>query len=279
MPQQLRYVSPRFASLLLATAVFMAACVQDTPPHSDPAMAEAERPALRTKADSVAMVLYDSLGGPAAWASVPYLRFNFGIDRGGEHQVFNRHLWNRTTGDYRLEWTQGEDSSYVALFNINTQDGNVYLNGTPVDSTRRDELLARAYRSFINDTYWLLAPVKVFDSGVTRTYVADSSDARHDVIRLTFQDVGLTPGDTYWLFVDKNTGRLARWTMVLQGDTDVPPRGNTWEAYERHEVPGGSVQVATRKPGRTGDVAIVTDEVEMPSDVPAELFTDPNPRL
>lgn len=279
MPQHLRRLTPQIAALLFASAALMSACVQDSPPTSDPATAEAKRPALRTKADSVAMVLYDSLGGPAAWESVPYLRFNFGIDRGGTHQVFNRHLWNRTTGDYRLEWSQGDDSSYVALFNVNTQDGNVYLNGTPVDSTRNSELLARAYRSFINDTYWLLAPTKVFDPGVTRAYVPDSSDARYDVIQLTFQNVGLTPGDTYWMFVDKNTGRLARWAMVLQGNTDAPPRSNTWEDYERHEVPGGSIQVATRKPNQTGDVAIVTDAVEMPSEVPPEMFTNPNPRL
>lgn len=248
------------------------------------------QPALETRADSVAMQLYDAHGGPAAWASMPHLRFDFGAERGGETRVFARHLWNRQTGDYRLEWGPSPDSQYVALFNVNAfgaaasesapAAGEVYLNGTAVDSSAHATRMRQAHQRFVNDSYWLLAPVKVFDPGVNRSYVADSSDAQHDVIKLTFGDVGLTPGDAYWLYVNKETGRLDRWAFHLQGmPDDAPARAYDWTGYRSFDVPNGTVQLAAQKPSVGGDGALVFPTLDVPSTVPAAMFSDPEPQL
>lgn len=264
-----------FSAALFLSALLAAGCAGESAPEVS-ATADAEVPSLETRADSVAMQLYEALGGPEAWQSLPYLRFTFAVGQEGERQPVAHHLWNRQTGDYRLEWEEGSDSSYVALFNTDTQEGQVYLNGESVDSSENDELLEQAYRRFINDTYWFLAPVKVFDEGVRRAYVADSSDAETDVIRLTFEDVGLTPGDRYWLYVDEETGMLDRWAFHLQGmPEDASPRFSRWTGYETLSAPAGSVRVATRKEAVGGDGAIYTDNVEAPTDVPEALFTDP----
>jgi len=235
-------------------------------------------PPLETRADSVAMHAFEYWGGPAAWASVHYLRFEFAFEpAGGERRPGRKHFWNRWTGDYRLEWAGGEDSTYVVLFNVNTREGTAYLNEAAVDSNMQADMMAQAYEAFINDTYWLLMPTKLLDAGVHRSYEADSSDTAADVIRLTFANVGLTPGDTYWVTVDKATGQVMHWTYVLQGRTDRPPENWDWTGYKRIDTPSGMLHVATRKQGARG--ALLTDYVEMPATAPEGIFSNPQPRL
>ncbi|NBB74951.1 MAG: hypothetical protein GVY35_14955 [Bacteroidetes bacterium] len=275
---------------LLLSAVLCVALLVLAGCGAEQASSPVAQPALETRADSVAMQLYDAHGGPAAWASVPYLRFDFGVARNGETQVFAKHLWNRQTGDYRLEWGPSPDSQYVALFNVNAfgeaasesapQAGDVYLNGTAVDSSAHATRMRQAHQRYVNDAYWLLAPVKVFDPGVNRSYVADSSDAQHDVIKLTFGEVGLTPGDTYWLYVDKETGRLDRWAFHLQGmPDDAPARAYDWTDYQSFDVPEGTVHLAARKPSVSGGGGLVFPTLDVPSDVPATMFSSPEPQL
>jgi hypothetical protein len=213
------------------------------------------------------------------------LRFDFAVERGGQSGPPRRHLWNRETGAYRLEWTGGEDSTYVALLDMSAASGNlapgtVYLNGSELtgaqDSTRR----AQAYRAFINDTYWLLAPLKVFDPGVNRSYVADSSTADHDVLHLSFGEVGLTPGDEYWMYVDAETGRLDRWAFHLQSMPDeAPPAQFAWTGADTLQAPGGSVVLATEKPSSGGPVTIYTRNLSLPASAPDDAFTRPDPML
>jgi hypothetical protein len=233
--------------------------------------------------DTVAERLMDAHGA-AAFQQAPYLRFTFAVERDGNAGAPIRHLWNRRTGDYRVEWTQN-DSLLVALINVNdvsggTPAGTVYHEGAAVEGARGARLRAHAYRRYINDTYWLLAPLKVMDPGVNRSYVADSSDAAHHVLHLTFGDVGLTPGDEYWLYVDRDTGRLDRWAFHLESMPDeAPPSVFNWTAYEALETPGGTVHLATRHAAAGGPVAILTDDIALPASPPDGAFSDPLPML
>lgn len=274
------------AVLLLCTAVL--GCEPEPP--DDPTTAD--RPTLETRADSVAMSLYDALGGPEAWATVPYLRFNFAVGQDGDPNVVARHLWDKQGGDYRLEWDAGEDTTYVALFDVDAfgEDGRgaddfeaagqVYQNGEAVEDDANAEYMEQAHQRYVNDTYWLLAPVKTFDPGVNREYVADSSDAETEVITLTFGEVGLTPDDQYWLYVDQETERLVQWAFHLQDmDEDDPPSFFEWTGYESFDVPGGTVHLSTQKPAVGNGTTIYTDALDVPESVPDDLFDDPEPRL
>jgi len=243
---------------------------------AEASVVDVPRPTLATYADTVALRAYEFVGGPDAWAAVPYLGFHFGVEVDGEARPAMRHLWNRRTGAYRVEMPHGPDTTYVALFDINTHEGQTYLNGAPLDSTADAEMMEQAYRRFINDMYWLLAPFKLFDPGVTRTYVPDSSGADTDVLHLAFENVGLTPGDQYWLFIHKETGRLDEWAYRLQSGREGRFR---WTVYEEHATPAGTLRLATRKPAIGGNATIVTDHITMPAEPPAGIFTDPQPRL
>lgn len=288
--QPFRFCALAFLLLLVGTA----GCAgedganEDSAGAPEDAPASAARvPAVETRADSVAMRLYDALGGPEVWQQLPYLRFNFAVDRGqgAPPQVVARHLWDRSSGAYRLEWSpRGDTARYVALFNAaeaaDSLSGEVYRSGAAVGAALRDTLLQEAYTRYINDTYWLLAPVKLFDPGVNLAYAADSSTAETDVLRVSFGGVGLTPGDRYWFYVDKETGRLRRWAFVLEGsEPGSAPRAFDWTEYREMDTPAGRAVVATRKASAAGPAAILTDAVAMPAEVADSLFQTPQPVL
>ena len=252
----------------------------ETPVVEEPSRSEVVPPVLETYADTLAMRVYEASGGPESWQSVSYLRFNFTVARGTERQRTIRHFWDRRTGNYRVEQRGPQAKPYVALFNVNNREGRAYWAGDTLDAKANIEQLEDGYRRYINDTYWLLAPFKLFDPGVNRAYAPDSSDEATEALHLTFGDVGLTPGDQYWLFVDKQTGRLVRWTYVLEGDgPETPPRSFVWDEYKEYITPTGPIYFATRKRRVGAPFAIYTDAIETPTLVPDDMFTSPKALL
>ena len=279
---------PSRFSLVAVVAVFgllVGGCASDESPQSEAKVpAPTDTLTLDSKADSVAFRLMEAHGADA-WASASYLRFNFAVETPKGTRVVGRHLWDRTTGDYRVEWQSGPDSNYVALVNVRnvtdkTPGGTVYLNGTELTGAAAAKARRQAYGRYINDTYWLLAPLKVFDSGVNRSYRPDSSTAEHEVLHLTFGDVGLTPDDEYWLHVSTETGQLDRWAFHLQSmGEDTPPQHFRWTEYTTLQAPEGTVTLATRKEAVGADQAILTNELALPSSPPDGAFTNPDPML
>lgn len=268
---------------LVALVGGLLGCTSDSESSADES-APTDTLTLETKADSVAARLLRTHGAEAL-ASAPYLRFNFAIDSPEGTQVVARHFWDRSSGDYRVEWDGGEDSSYVAIVNVQNveddlPDGDAFLNGTKMEGSAAEDARSEAYGRFINDAYWLLAPLKTFDPGVNRSYEADSSTAQHDVLHLTFGEVGLTPGDEYWLYVSTDTGRLDQWAFHLQGmDGEDPPQYFDWTNYTTLDAPNGSVELSTRKEAVGGETAILTNQLALPSDAPEGVFSNPEPIL
>lgn len=246
---------------LIVSLVLLVGC-------SDPA----PRPDLITEADSLAMSIIDGHGGWDAWAALPLLRFDWIVERDSVEVVRMRHLWDREGDRVRVEWPVGEDSMAVAILRLgeSTPDapvGVAWINGMP--STPADSLLHDGYARFINDSYWLVAPFKTLDPGVNRGLAPDSTDR---VLALSFDGVGMTPGDRYWLAPGPD-GALARWTYLLEGDTTMTTW--TWTEPASVEGPAGPVRFLTRKANAAGS-AIVTVPKD---DIPADAWTSPTPVL
>lgn len=241
----------------------------------------ADIPTLSSRADSLAYQVYEALGGAEAWSSLKYLRFTFAVESGGNRRPVAHHLWNRHTGDYRVEWSSdGGDTTFVVLFNVNSREGSVYANGQELSAERSSEMLDQAYRRYINDTYWMLAPAKLLDDGVNRTYLPDSSSTETAVLHLSFGDVGLTPGDEYWHYIDRQNHRVKQWAYHLQSYAEDRPASRfRWMNYREFEAPDGPIWIATRKEALDGSRAILTDQIETPAKVPKDMFTNPKPQL
>ena len=259
-------------NFIAGLAFLLISCAESPDISPEPAA-----PPLFSAADSLAFLITEFAGGPAAWEAMPILRFDWVAERDSEEVFRARHLWDRESDAYRVEYSIGEDSLIVAVFsvddfNMDTPTGKAYLNGVPVDSTEMAERLADAYERFINDSYWLLAPLKLFDPGVHRNMAHDSSDAESEVLRVTFENVGLTPGDRYWLRAD-STGKLLSWSFLLE---DGGENHYVWTDYEYVPTPAGSLHVATRK--QTDGRAILT-QVLPSNSLDGDIFLDPRPRL
>lgn len=265
--------------VLLTVALLFAACVPSEPEGPPEALspASAPRPTLETAADSLAWRLVEAAGGLDAWQALHRLRFDFAVVRDTAEAFHARHLWDRSTGRYRVEYPVGEDSTLVALFNVQrfdseAPDGAAYLNGMPLDSIATRTRLAEAYERFVNDTYWLLAPLKLFDPGVRRALAPDSAATGTHVLSLSFDRVGLTPGDRYWLTTDA-TGRLTRWSFVLESGE----RGSyAWTDGVSLPTPQGPLRLSTSK--RAGDWTIRTP-VFSSEGLPEDVFERAAPVL
>lgn len=180
-------------------------------------------------AEEVALELAQAMGGRDRWRALRYLRFDWVVERDGEEASRVRHLWDKHTGRYRVEWRSREGQAVQVLFDVDSRRGRAWVDGAAAaDST----LLERAYGRFVNDTYWLLMPWKLEDPGVRLEHAgtAEVDGKTYDILHLSFDRVGLTPGDHYWAYVDRSTHRMDRWAYFLERDEGEPSleRATVW---------------------------------------------------
>jgi hypothetical protein len=198
------------------------------------------------RADRIGREMIEAMGGTAAWNRARFFRFDFVVIREGKKVAAFSHWWDRYDGRYRVEGVDPDGGRWQAFFNVNTREGEYLVNGGRTEGEVRTKGLEKAYGRFINDTYWLLAPWKIFDPGVHRKYIGpvQSADGRDcDEFELSFGDVGLTPKDLYWLDIDRQTHLLDQWKYVLNG-ADEPPTLVSWVDWGRY----GPIQLSARKP-------------------------------
>lgn len=218
-------------------------------------------------ADTVARRAIDMLAGPA-WEDARYLAFTFNVEREGTIVASWPQRWDRFTGDYRVSGKTREGDAIDVIMNVNTKEGKAWKNGQPVADPK--DLLSLGYRRFINDTYWLLMGFKSFDPGVTREYAGEKTDAAgrvYDVVRLSFANVGLTPGDVYWMWVNRDSGLVDQWHMKLEGDKpEDPPSVVTFRDYRRI----GNLLISTRR--EMARAVIRLDDITVAREAPQAAF-------
>ena len=221
-------------------------------------------------ADSVARRAIDVLAGPA-WDDARYLAFTFNVEREGKNVASWAQRLDRFTGDYRVAGRNREGEELVVVMNVNTKQGKAWKNGQEVADNAK--LLELGYGRFINDTYWLLMGFKSFDPGVTREYAGEQTSACgtvHDVVKFSFSNVGLTPGDVYWMWVNRDTGLVDQWHMKLQGSKPEDAPGVVlFHDYRRF----GGLLISTKREMQGRGTFINLDDVVVRREVPADAFT------
>src|SRR5512141_110209 len=174
-----------------------------------PLRAQTPRPA-RT-ADDVAKRTIEMLAGPA-WEKARYFAFTFNVISGSRSVSRYAQRWDRQTGNYRVSGRGPKGDEVEVIMNVNTGKGRAWREGKEVDDTI--ELLDFAYRRFVNDTYWLLMPLKSMEPGVSREYIGERTDScgtLWDLVKLTF---GTGAGqDQSWMWVNRDTGLVDEWDM------------------------------------------------------------------
>ena len=198
------------------------------------------------KAAAVAQAMISAMGGKERWERARFLRFDFVVVRDGKKLASYAHWWDRYDGRYRVEGDDPKSGPWRAYFNVQTKQGDYFVNGSRAEGEEKAKGLEHAYGRFINDTYWLLAPWKVFDPGVHLEYVGPVKSAAGEdceEIKVSFDNVGLTPKDVYWMDIDRSTHLLDQWKYVLNGGND-PPTVVAWKDWRRF----GPIELSTSKP-------------------------------
>ena len=219
-------------------------------------------------AESVAAHVMQALGGQQAWDNTHYIRFNF-VGR-------RAHWWDKWSGRHRVEWDSKEKQHYVVLENVNTKEGKAWLDGKPLDGEKAKEALENAYGAWVNDTYWLIEPYKLRDPGVNLSYDGEETiDGKtYDKLALSFGKVGLTPGDRYWVYVNRDTGLVDRWAYILQDmPKEGPPTVWKWEGWQKY----GNIMLAPHRTQVGTDRKLELSDIAVMDKLPDSVFTSPEP--
>ncbi|MFK7982460.1 MAG: hypothetical protein AB8G86_20935, partial [Saprospiraceae bacterium] len=162
---------------------------------------------------------------------------------------------------------QKEDKTL--LMNIHSMEGKAMLGDTLIDKNhpRIAELTKSGKGQWINDTYWLVMPFKLKDSGVTLKYVGEDmtqAGAKADVLAMTFKNVGVTPDNKYLVYVDKKSRLVTQWDFYGKADDAEPRFQIPWDGYTQH----GLIQLS----GGRGKYALT--DIEVMEKLPTGIFTE-----
>jgi hypothetical protein len=184
------------------------------------------------RAAKIADDVMTALGGKDRWDALPGIRWTFGSSVNDTVKSSRRHAWDKRTGWHRVEGKNAAGDAFVFIHKVGTTEGHAWMNGQAIEGDSLQKLMTRSERLWVNDTYWMLMPYKMRDPGVKLVWDSEKEvDGKPcDVISMTFDHVGQTPGDHYWVYVDRATHRVRRWDMVLEGD-QPPPESYTWDDW------------------------------------------------
>ncbi len=241
---------------LLLFMLFLAGC-SDTSKDSltDPSLNEASGD---QKAIDLAKKVIEASGGKKNWDKIPYVSF----DHFGRRYWF----WDKINNRYRVE---SEIRNLIAAGSLDGKE--TYMNFNNVIVTHPDSLAKfkdLAYQMWINDVYWLIFPFKLLDPGVKLKYLgncqADSINAT--CIELTFEKVGITPGNKYIAYINNESYDVIKWDYFENANDPKPTISNVWNEYSEY----GKVRLSRgRGKARLGEVIIYET-------LPDEIFTDVN---
>lgn len=125
----------------------------------------------------------------------------------------HRYQWDRANNMCTVFWKEYK----VELHLKYPERSKASIHSFNVIDEQRDELVKTAEKYFNNDSFWLVAPYKVFDPGVKRSLVkVDGKDA----LLVTYTSGGTTPGDSYlWQFdASGKPVSFRMWTDLLPID-------------------------------------------------------------
>jgi hypothetical protein len=230
-------------SMLLVLAI---ACDSGKNKGSNPPAPGFNEAASDEKAIEIADQVMAAMGGRKAWKNTRCIEWNF---------FGNRELiWDKKTGLVRVNYLN-EDQQ--AVINIHNMKGSVRKDGEMI--TQPDSLakyLDRAYRTWINDSYWLVMPYKLKDSGVTLKYIGEDTtqdgNAAH-VLQLTFNEVGVTPQNKYHVWVDQDSNLVTQWAFYRENSMDEPNFITPWAEYNKY---GDILLSGDRGDRKLSDIAV-----------------------
>ncbi|MDD7885637.1 hypothetical protein [Flavivirga sp. 57AJ16] len=126
----------------------------------------------------------------------------------------HHYKWDKANNICEVYWKEFK----VDLdLNDHTQS-KAYVHSFKVENDMAEELKEKALNYFNNDSFWLIAPYKVFDKDTERRLVTLENGDK--ALLVTYISGGSTPGDSYlWLFDESGKPTAFKmWVSVLPID-------------------------------------------------------------
>ncbi|PWI29047.1 hypothetical protein DI383_13885 [Flavobacteriaceae bacterium LYZ1037] len=154
------------------------------------------------EADEMANKMLDALDY-VAYKKTNYIEWTF--------KRKHHYQWLKTEGICYVFW-----ETYKVELNLNNpSESKAFIHSFRVHNEQADELIEKATNYFNNDSFWLVAPYKIFDKGTKRSIVKTKKGKQG--LLVTYTSGGTTPGDSYLWFLDKNglPERFKMWVDIL----------------------------------------------------------------
>jgi len=225
---------------------------------ANPAPAGFDEQGSDKRAIEIADKVMQAMGGREAYDKTRYITWRFFGKR--------FHLWDKWTGNIRVE-----HEKLTVLMNIHTRKGRAWQDSVEItepDSLAR--LVKFGYEAWINDSYWVVMPYKLKDSGVTLKYVGEGkmeNETPAHILELTFNDVGVTPNNKYRVYVNKESWLVEEWAFFRSREDEKPRFKTPWANWTQH---GNIMLSSDRGKWKHTDLKVLDR-------VPAEYFASPAP--
>jgi len=170
------------------------------------------------EADQLAIQMLESLN-EAAYLNTDYLEWTFN----GRHH----YKWYKSDNICEVYW----DNFTVILDLENHKNSKVFVAEQEYNGIEKQDYTNKAEAYFNNDSFWLVAPYKVFDKGVERRLVKTEDNT--DALLVTYTSGGTTPRDSYlWHFDDSGKPKSYQmWVDILP----IDGLEATWEQWTTTE--------------------------------------------
>lgn len=154
------------------------------------------------KADSLAIKMMRSIDYEA-FKKTKYIEWTF--------KKRHHFKWEKKENVCTVYWKEFK----VDLDLNDYSKSKAFIHNFRVEGNQAQGLINKAIRYFNNDSFWLVAPFKVFDADTERRLV--TLDSGEEALLVTYISGGSTPGDSYlWLLDDSYRPKSFKmWTSIL----------------------------------------------------------------
>lgn len=170
------------------------------------------------KADELANKMLEAIHHQE-YKNTRFIEWNFV----GQHQ----YKWDKEKHLVDMTW----DNYEVQLNTRNNSKSVVMKDGVKLKGNSKKEVIGKAVGFFNNDSFWLVAPHKVFDPGTERLLVPLENGEQGLLVRYT--SGGSTPGDAYlWILDESGLPKAFKmWVSVIPlGGAEA-----TWDSWTTTE--------------------------------------------
>ncbi len=170
-----------------------------------------------------------AMGGRKVWDDTKIIKWNFFGAR--------KLTWNKHSGDVRIDFP--ENDSNIFITNVFTHKGKIKVDGEELmgPDSLVDHYAQMAESMWINDAYWLFMPFKLKDSKTTLKYLAIDTTENgiySHKMELTFNAIGDTPENKYWVYVDTSSMLVNQWAYFDKNLDSIPRFSTPWSDYQKY---------------------------------------------